>query len=59
MGMVWFCDIQGVSCQTVISNFALKEEKADISDILWHLFSRKLMQILKSKLIFPKNIWKL
>ena len=55
MGMVWFCEIQGVSCQTVISNLALREEWTDISDILWHLYSRKLMKILISKLIFPKK----
>ena len=34
---------------------AQREGRTDISDILWHLFSRILMNILICKLIFPKK----
>ena len=52
-----FACLQGISFQTVISNLALRERRTDISDILWHLFSRKLKPILISKLTFPTNKW--
>ena len=47
--------IQGVSSHTVISNLALREGRKDISDILGHLFSRKHIPILISKLAFIKK----
>ena len=47
--------LQGISSQTVKSNLVLRERRTDISDILWHLFSRKLKPILTSKLTFPTN----
>ena len=47
--------LQGVSCQNVISNLALREGRTDISEIQWHLFSRKLADILIHKLTIPKK----
>ena len=40
--------IQGNSSQTVRSNLTLREGKIDISNILWHLCSRKLQHILSA-----------
>ena len=49
--------LQGISSQTVRSNLAQREGKTNISNILWHLFSRKFKTILISKLTVPKNKW--
>ena len=48
--------LQGISSQTVRSNLAQREGKTNISNILWHLFSRKFKPILISKLTFPKKL---
>ena len=46
--------VQGISTQNVKSNLAQGEGRTDISDIPWYLFSRKLMDILITKLAFTK-----
>ena len=37
--------IQGISSQTASSNLDQREGRTDISDVIWHLFSSKLMVI--------------
>ena len=49
--------LQGVSSQTGKSNLVLREGRKDISDILWHFFSRKFRPILISRLVFRKKKW--
>ena len=47
--------ILGVSCLTYKSNLVQREGRTDISDILWHLFSRQLKPILISKFTFANR----
>ena len=56
---ILYFDIQGIPLQTVKSNLALREGRKDISDILWHFFSRKHMPILISELVFIKKKWEI
>ena len=51
--------IQGIPSETGKSNLAMREGRKDISDILWHFFSRKHMPILTSELVFIKNKWEI
>ena len=51
--------ILGVRMQSVKSNLALREGRKDISDILWHFFSRKHKPILISELTFIKKKWEI
>ena len=54
LGMI-FKKLQGISSQTVESNLALREGRTDISDILWHFFSRNHMPNLICNLTFYKK----
>ena len=51
-----FTYVQGIPSQTVKRNLALREERKDISDILWQFFSRKHKPILISRLTFIKKM---
>ena len=44
------------SCRTYKINLVLREGRIDISNILWHLLSRKPMPIFISKFTFAKEM---